>query len=66
MSGDKMIEKQKTFLIGVDNICKYFGFGRDFYFECIRLGMPFKKINNRHVVIIKKIDEFIEKIVTTK
>jgi hypothetical protein len=49
-----------TFLIGVANICKHFNFGRDFFFECLKLGMPCKKINNRYVVTVKKVDEFIE------
>ncbi len=56
-----MEEKQKTFVIGINNICKYFDFGRDFFYECIKIGMPHNKINNRYVVTIKKVEEFIEK-----
>lgn len=56
-----MEEKQLNFVIGVNNICKYFNFGRDFFYECLRLGMPCKKINNRYVVTVKKVEEFIEK-----
>ena len=56
-----MEENYKTFLIGVNKICKYFDFGRDFFFELVKLGMPYKKISNRYVVNIKKVEEFIEK-----
>jgi len=55
-----MEQKQINFIIGVVNICKFFNFGRDFFFECVRLGMPHRKINNRYVVTIKKVEEFIE------
>lgn len=59
--GEKMEENHKTFLIGVDNICKHFGFGRVFFYECLRLGLSCKKISNRYVLPIKKMEEFIEK-----
>jgi len=56
-----MEQKQPNFLIGVANICKYFNFGRDFFFECLRLGLPCKKITNRYVVSVKQVENFIEK-----
>jgi hypothetical protein len=52
---------QANFVIGVNNICKFFNFGRDFFYECIKMGLPHKKINNRYVVTIKMVEEFIEK-----
>ena len=58
---DQKQQSQKSFLIGVNNICKHFEFGRDFFFECVKLGMPHKKINNRYVVVVKKVEDFIEK-----
>lgn len=57
---DQKLAIQPNFVIGVNNICKYFGFGRDFFFECIKLGMAHRKINNRYVVTVKKVEEFIE------
>jgi hypothetical protein len=56
-----MEQKQPNFIIGIDNICKYFNFGRDFFYELIKLKLPHKKINNRYVVSIKKVNDFIEK-----
>jgi len=56
-----MEENHKTFLIGVNKICKYFDFGHNFFLELVKLGMPYKKISNRYVVSIKKVEEFIEK-----
>ncbi len=56
-----MEQKQANFIIGVKNICEYFDFGRGFFFACIELGLPHKRIGKKYVVTVKKVEEFIEK-----
>lgn len=48
------------FIIGVNNICKHFNFGRDFFYECLRLGMPHAVFNNRYMVTVRKVEDWME------
>jgi hypothetical protein len=47
------------FIVGLEEICKYCGFGKDSFWELVKKGMPFAKIGNKIIVDKKILNEFI-------
>ncbi len=57
-----MIEKEeRKYIIGIEAALKKWGFGRRYFFELIKLGLPVKIILGKHHFSVKKVDEFLEK-----
>lgn len=53
---------QPKYLIGRENICKHFGFGKEFFYEMVKLGMPHTKIGSRYFIWVENVEKWLEKI----
>jgi predicted DNA-binding transcriptional regulator AlpA len=52
------------FIVGLEEICKYCGFGKDSFWELVKIyKMPFAKIGNKIIADKKILNEFMRTLI---
>jgi hypothetical protein len=60
LAKDERALDSPDFIVGLEEICKYCGFGKDIFWEFVnKYGMPKGKVGNKIIVDKKILNEFI-------